>query len=254
MAYLLQDGDTAIGCCPTGFSCGSIFAMTCTKSYSDGQTVTGVKYGRSCSSEPTTIAFTSGLFNTIDIVTGEQLNVWLLQNPAKDNRTSSSGSSNLSTGARIGLGVGIPLGILIAAALIFIYWHRSRKQQREKQCQRDRQAQNTGDDPALPPHLEKPELPGSTAHLGGVISGPVMTRGELDAKHTVAGSRVSGQKDGDVESSEVDASKVTTTSQETAELDAAPSATITNFAELSGDPYRHELDAGDDARWETREV
>jgi hypothetical protein len=255
MTYLLQDGDTAIGCCPTGFSCDSYFALTCTKAFSAGQTVTGVSYGRSCSPTPTTLSFSTGILDSLNIVNGQQLNVWLLQNPGTDNHTSSSSGSILSTGAKIGLGVGIPLGILIAAALIFIYCHRRRNQRKENRRQRDRQAQNRTDEPVLPPHLEKPELQGSDAPAGGIGAGQAKTKAELDAKTAVPEPRVS--EHGAVNSSELDGSKATTDPTAThgkAELDAAPSATITNLAELSGEPYRYELEAGDDAKWKTREV
>ena len=250
LRFVLEDGETAIACCPIGYECDSRSAQSCSSIISPGQTVSGLTYGRSCSSEPTTtvIPASSDIFFTTEAAS--QFNVWLVHDPGKDRAGASSPSSGgLSTGAKIGLGVGIPLGLIALAVIIFIYCHRRRKLETERQRQKQRQTQKPDDEPALPPHLEKPELQGSE---GAAVAGPgrktITQKPELDTKTATS----TGAVNKDLKSPELDASQTGTGARH--ELHSPASATITNFAEFSSDPYRYELDAGDDVRWKSREV
>lgn len=251
--FVLSDGETAIGCCPTGFECDTYWVASCTSTLSAGQTVSGLKYGRSCSSEPTAMSVPTSS-DLLDIgvfwTTAKQQNVWLVHNPEKDNAAASSSSSGgLSTGAKIGLGFGIPLGVIALAVIIFICCHRSRKLKNKKRRQKDRQAEKPNSEPVLPPHLKKPELQGSDGPAVTVPGAKVISqKPELDTK-TATSTTVFSK---DPKTPELGGSQTGTESRH--ELDSPAAATITNIAELSSDPYRYELDAGDDVRWKTRDV
>ena len=245
VVHVLNDGETAIGCCASGFGCDTYWVGTCTSTVTPGATVSGLTYGRSCASEPIMITFSSSPDPT-DLgispwATASQLNIWLLHDPEKDVASASSGSSRgLPTGAKIGLGVGIPLGVIALVAIVFAFWHRKRKLEKEKRRQKDRRAGKPTDEPALPPHLEKPELQGSEgpAVMGAAGRTPNQ-KPELDTKTATSTAAVSKEP----MAPELDSSQTGTGSKH--ELPSHTSATITNLAELSGDPYRYELDAGD---------
>jgi hypothetical protein len=251
VSYLLRDGDTAVGCCPTGFECDAHWPQSCVSVPGPGATVAGWTYGRSCSSRPTTVSvprmtatFTLNPLGT----TASQLGLWLLHNPDKDNATSSESGAGagLSTGAKIGLGVGVPLGVIMLAAIIFICFHRSRKLAKERQRQKERTSQQDPKEPVLPPHMEKPELQGSEG-VDGLNS--LKPKAELDSKNAATGARTAVSEE--TKAPELEDSQSGTGTRP--ELEGHASANITNIAELSGDPYRYELEARDDARWKRRE-
>jgi hypothetical protein len=181
---LLNDEETAIGCCPTGFECDSLWAMSCSSTAANGEVITGVSYGRSCSSTPVAYSVTtsSDIFNSGYSPTAQQLNAWIVCNPEKDNSTSLS-SGGLSIGAKIGLGVGIPLGVIAIAAIIFAFCIRHRRLEKERLQQQERKGEKPVAEPVLPPHLSKLELQGSDVAAVTSAGGQALhNKPELDIK------------------------------------------------------------------------
>ena len=92
--------------------------------------------------------------------------------------------------------------------------------------------------------MEKPELQGSEAQTG--TGGPIKARTELETR-TAASNAIAEAKS---RPPELDGVRSEATPSH--ELDSSASATITKFAELSSDPYRYELDAGNGAELNLR--
>ena len=165
-------GDTAIGCCPTGYECGDI--QLCVSAATEGQVIIGISYGLNCSSQPSLYTFQSAVWPDPIVGPAIQSNIWIIQH-SQDSDTSTV-SSGLSTGAKIGLILGLCFRGIAVGITYFIWWHRRRKLRRRETTG----YRNTSAD--IPPDMQKPELLGSHPEAGGGVNGPVAPREELDVE------------------------------------------------------------------------
>ncbi|KAI1329386.1 hypothetical protein F5Y16DRAFT_397571 [Xylariaceae sp. FL0255] len=157
--YPLTAGETAIGCCPPGFTCnyepggaqtcisagttGSFAAVTCSSGTSDGFNYFNVPETTAVteSGGATTTAFISTvavyaplfqlLYQSSDVSQAQQTSASIsigLNGGSTSSSSSSTGSSGLSVGARAGIGVGVAIAVLVILAAIIAFGIRKRKQ------------------------------------------------------------------------------------------------------------------------------
>ncbi|PMD22647.1 hypothetical protein NA56DRAFT_93305 [Hyaloscypha hepaticicola] len=140
--FSLLPQETAVGCCPTSFSCSNFDAQTCIwVATSTTISVVTCQSGTSGNLEYVTVPATTSNVAVSEYILFApliQMNWQSTDRPSSSptSTPTSSGtsgtlptatsppSSGLTPGAKAGIGVGVTLGALAVVALIFLYWKR----------------------------------------------------------------------------------------------------------------------------------
>ncbi|KAK1246544.1 LOW QUALITY PROTEIN: hypothetical protein MKX08_000346 [Trichoderma sp. CBMAI-0020] len=157
---MLNDGETAIGCCPSNYACDPNSPHLCISTPQSGDII-ALTSGVSCSSGMTASQNPTAL-------TAEAMRILLVRSSDPTSSLNSSSTNNPSSGKAsrngesIAIGVAVSLAIITICAVAFYFLRRKDYGNRYpiKKFSSKETTQNSG---------QKAELPGS---ISGAISGP----------------------------------------------------------------------------------
>ncbi|KAL7913932.1 hypothetical protein GGI35DRAFT_475774 [Trichoderma velutinum] len=200
---LLREGETASGCCPTGYVCDQTYATRCTSNPSPRpiEVTDAVKCHGTLTpvADPTEATYAvAKRVIMVQAATSEHTSTRTTTSaPTSSAPTSSAPTSSvpsetslskpsqgLPLSAKIAIGVVIPLiAILSGAACFFIYKYRRKRKLLQAGQGLGQDARGNGSDDLETP---KPELPGDEGMVSSGPNGTAFRKPEMDA--TVSGS------------------------------------------------------------------
>ncbi|EHK44903.1 uncharacterized protein TrAtP1_003075 [Trichoderma atroviride] len=158
---MLNDGETAIGCCPSNYACDPNSPHLCISTPHLGDII-ALTNEVSCSSGATASQNPTAL-------TAEAIRILLVRSSDPTSSLSSSSTNNPSpgkapqNGEKIAIGVAVPLAVIPIGAVVFYLLRRRRRLRKQVS---DQEGLAEGDNSGSG---QKAELPGS---ISGAISGP----------------------------------------------------------------------------------
>ncbi|KAM0261399.1 hypothetical protein ACHAQJ_002252 [Trichoderma viride] len=165
---MLNDGETALGCCPSNYVCDQNSPHICTSQPPSGDII-GVKNGISCSSGTASAQSSTAL-------TAEAIRILLVKSATSNAiaKETSSPKKSSGKGEQIAIGVAVPIAILLISAAVF-YFVKRRKRLRKQTSDQEVLAGGGDSDSGL-----KAELPGSFATAISGPKGAAFQKPELD--------------------------------------------------------------------------
>ncbi|KAK2810546.1 hypothetical protein FQN50_002803 [Emmonsiellopsis sp. PD_5] len=180
----LSAGESAIGCCPSGFKCDEQHFYGCTTTLDYSQIITGTGYEDGCKPTPTTmtvqtVSGTSGgaAYRIQLLQTSPSTQLSTQTTTTSQTTTDPTGtispvpqeSGGLATSTKITLGVVIPVAAFIIALLLFIIWRRRRKSSPQSAIDDTQPSQVQPSAAIIQPIPEKRAAPEYTAPLKSEI-------------------------------------------------------------------------------------
>ncbi|KAI6778537.1 uncharacterized protein J7T54_005061 [Emericellopsis cladophorae] len=198
---ILEDDETAVGCCPTGFVCKSETYSVCESTVTAPTTITAVTYNSECEASTlrTHIPLAWGAFMDAQFAEAPRV-ILILPNetrtdttltratsdaggnkglPSSDDESSTDeSSSGLSAGAKIAIGVVIPVAVIVVAAILV--WMIRRRRKNLPHLQDSPNQENNPSTGGQDGAIGKAELPGSATGATGLL-GVAFQKPELDS-------------------------------------------------------------------------